>query len=72
MYACQGSRASGQPLLADRAPANIADAVPAFVELVQRGVGRREMCACLIKQCRDMLPFECDRRPFGIVLVIAA
>jgi hypothetical protein len=63
--------AGGEALLANGAAAYIAHFVHAGIDFPQRLVHRRKMLARLRDQCRNVLPFEGERRALRVVLVVA-
>jgi hypothetical protein len=63
--------ASGEAFLANGVTAYIAHFVHAGIDFPQRLVRRRKMLARLRDQCRNVLPFEGERRALRVVLVVA-
>lgn len=67
----QGGGPGGEAFGANWLAANVAYFVRAGIEFPQGCVNRRKMCACLIDERRNVLPFERDRGSLGVVLVVA-
>src|SRR5579859_265575 len=67
----KGRGAGSEAFRANRPAAYIAYFVYAGIDFPQRGVDRRKMLARLRDQCRNVLPFEGERRALRVVLVVA-